>query len=71
MPSWLSLESFAGPQDADNALTTAIQMMEALRKFNRERLKAGKDLIEIGIGISTDEVVSGNIGSSKRMDYTS
>ncbi|MBM75227.1 MAG: adenylate/guanylate cyclase domain-containing protein [Proteobacteria bacterium] len=61
---------FPGPQDSDNALTTAIQMMDALRKFNRDRLKAGKDLIEIGIGISTDEVVSGNIGSSKRMDYT-
>jgi adenylate cyclase len=61
---------FEGPRDADNAVVSAIQMMQALHPFNRDRLAAGKELVHIGIGVNTGEVVSGNIGSSKRMDYT-
>jgi adenylate cyclase len=61
---------FSTPQDADNALRTAIEMHLALDRFNAERLRVGKESIRIGIGVNTDEVVSGNIGSAKRMDYT-
>jgi adenylate cyclase len=61
---------FAGPRDADNAVVSAIQMMKSLHPFNQERLASGKEPVHIGIGVNTGEVVSGNIGSSKRMDYT-
>jgi adenylate cyclase len=61
---------FSTPKDADNALSTAIAMHRALERFNEDRRSAGKDTITIGIGLNTDEVVSGNIGSAKRMDYT-
>ncbi|MBW4682920.1 MAG: GAF domain-containing protein [Microcoleus vaginatus WJT46-NPBG5] len=53
------------------AVQTAIEMRSRLIKFNEERVENGKAPISIGIGIHSDEVVSGNIGSSKRMELTS
>jgi adenylate cyclase len=41
-----------------------------LAAFNQPRILTNQPLIRIGIGISSGEVVSGNIGSQKRMDYT-
>ena len=61
---------FPGEHDADDAVAVANEMMRVLRRFNRERRAAGKLALEIGIGISTGELVAGNIGSPKRMDYT-
>ncbi|MGQ0664849.1 MAG: GAF domain-containing protein [Pseudomonadota bacterium] len=56
--------------DEDRAMRAALAMMANLATFNRERAVHGKKPIEIGIGLNTDIVVSGNIGSPKRMDYT-
>jgi adenylate cyclase len=56
--------------DTDRAVRAAIGMMEALAGFNRRRVGEGKRAINIGIGINTEVVVSGNIGSPKRQDYT-
>lgn len=53
------------------AVQTAVEMRHRLARFNKERLEIGKKEISIGIGIHSDEVVSGNIGSSKRMELTS
>lgn len=56
--------------DTDRAVRTAIAMIRELRAWNRGRVKDGKMAVDIGIGLNTDNVVSGNIGSKKRMDYT-
>lgn len=56
--------------DADRAVRTAIAMMRELTAWNAHRAVIGKLPVDIGIGLNTDLVVSGNIGSKKRMDYT-
>ena len=52
------------------AVQTALDMRRRLAIFNHTRIIAAQPQIHIGIGISSGEVVSGNIGSHKRMDYT-
>ncbi len=52
------------------AVQTALDMRYRLEEFNLNRQAQGKETIRIGIGIHSDSVISGNIGSSKRMEFT-
>lgn len=61
---------FPHEDDPDRAVRAAIAMMKALNHFNQKRNKRGLVSIKHGIGINTDKVVAGNIGSDKRMDFT-
>jgi adenylate cyclase len=56
--------------DADRAVRAAIAMIRTLGEWNRQRQTHGKLPVNIGVGMNTDNVVSGNIGSKKRMDFT-
>ena len=56
--------------DEDRAVRTAVSMIKELWKWNDVRRVQGLGRVDIGIGLNTDTVVSGNIGSLKRMDYT-
>ncbi|HVZ65200.1 MAG TPA: GAF domain-containing protein [Lacunisphaera sp.] len=56
--------------DTDRALRAAIAMITELRALNTRRQARGQKPILMGIGLNTDTIVSGNIGSPKRMDYT-
>jgi len=56
--------------DAARAVRTALAMKRSLRAYNRRRRGQGLPTVQIGVGINTDEVLSGNIGSLERMDYT-
>jgi adenylate cyclase len=56
--------------DAANAVVVGSRMMMALRELNLRRGAAAQEPINIGIGISTGDVVAGSIGSPKRLEYT-
>jgi len=61
---------FPHEDDPDRAVKASIRMMRELAAFNEQRASFNRKPIEIGIGLNTGHVVSGNIGSPKRMDYT-
>ena len=65
---------FGAPLPLENhawmAVQSALDMRHRLTEFNRIRRIAAQPQIRVGIGLSSGEVVSGNIGSQKRMDYT-
>jgi adenylate cyclase len=60
----------AHDDDEDRAVRASINMLTRLDEWNVEREAAGQEPVKMGIGLNTDQVVSGNIGSPKRMDYT-
>ncbi len=61
---------FGRDDDEDRAVRAAISMITELFAWNETRKSKGLQPVDMGIGLNTDEVVSGNIGSPKRMDYT-
>lgn len=60
----------AHDDDEDRGVRAGINMIRRLWDWNSLREGDGKPSVEMGLGLNTDKVVSGNIGSSKRMDYT-
>jgi adenylate cyclase len=58
------------PEDAVNAVRAAVRMRRALTVLNARLAERGQAHLATGIGIHTGEVVAGNIGSDKRMEYT-
>jgi adenylate cyclase len=55
---------------AVNAVRTGLAMLKDLEKFNEEIAKEGIPAFGMGLGINTDTVVVGNMGSDQRFDYT-
>ncbi|MEM6835614.1 MAG: GAF domain-containing protein [Cyanobacteria bacterium P01_C01_bin.120] len=58
------------PNHAWSAVQSALDMRQRLVLFNSERREKQQPEVRIGIGISSGEVVSGNIGSQRKMEYT-
>ena len=57
------------PDRAERAIACAIEMQNAMVQVNKENRLQGLPEIEMGIGLNEDEVIVGNIGSSKRSKY--
>jgi adenylate cyclase len=58
------------PDDADRAMRSALDMMEALRTLNTQWKSQGRPTLEIGIGLNQGEAFAGNIGSERRLEFT-
>ena len=61
---------FSHHNDTERAVFTAVEMQSYIDDINLKREGEGLERVEIGIGINTGYVISGNMGSVDRMDYT-
>lgn len=57
-------------ESSRRAIGAALSMRRRLLEFNARRVAGGFSPIEIGIGVNTGEVVTGNVGSEERFEYT-
>jgi adenylate cyclase len=55
---------------AEQAVRCAVSMHEALVELNRVRAERGDAPLGMGVGIHTGVVILGNVGSSRRREYT-
>jgi adenylate cyclase len=60
----------ARSDDALRAVKTAMEMQKALRRLTWTWEAQGRKSWAMGLGVNTGPVTAGNIGSTRRMDYT-
>jgi adenylate cyclase len=60
----------ASDNDAANALICADKMLDALDRWNVERIGAGETALAIGIGLNYGPAVLGDVGSEHSMSFT-
>ena len=58
------------PSHADSAILAALEMQSALARLNAELVTEGRARLAFGIGINTAKIIAGNIGSSRRLNYS-
>ncbi|MDX8390639.1 MAG: adenylate/guanylate cyclase domain-containing protein, partial [Mariprofundaceae bacterium] len=65
---------FGAPLDmenaADQAVSCALEIHQALDRYNLKREKIGQEPVRIGIGIDTGEGIIGSIGARETKQYT-
>lgn len=57
------------PNHAQAAVRAALEIQDEIAELNRQKKMNGMK-IGIGVGINSGEMLSGNLGSQKRMEYT-
>ncbi|MBR9999320.1 MAG: response regulator, partial [Cyclobacteriaceae bacterium] len=56
------------PASPEDGLKASIAIHKAIQKYNKERIKKGRQPIRVGIGLHTGPLIMGIIGDDKRMD---
>ena len=60
----------AGPDDAQNALNAAQQILKGTDALNAARASQGHDPIKVSVGLHFGAVTLGDIGSARRLEFT-
>ena len=58
------------PTHAELACSSSLEMIDKLKELQKKWKKEGIPSFDIGIGLNSGEAIVGNMGSSKRFDYT-
>ncbi len=69
MAAW-GVPTFTEEEDAYRAVASAVEIQELVRSKERNFFKGKASKLKIGIGMHTGPLVAGNLGSSRRMDYS-
>jgi len=64
------MASFGGEDATNNAIKSAIEIQQEIRKENIIRNDKNETICHVGIGISQGKVIVGNVGYNEHMDYT-
>ena len=71
MAVWGAPVSAGSPkEDALNGIKASLLMRKELYELNKERVAKGLIPVHIGCGLNSGDVIAGQIGSEKRMEYT-
>ena len=58
------------PNHAELAVRAGVEMEQEILRLHEKWKQAGLPILDMGVGINTGEMVVGNIGSQRKMDYT-
>ncbi|HBL19223.1 MAG: hypothetical protein A2X36_03105 [Elusimicrobia bacterium GWA2_69_24] len=61
---------FTGDHAEDNSARAALDIQSYVFSLNAARQRTGKREIRLGIGLNAGDVIMGNMGSERQMDYT-
>jgi len=70
MAVWGDLETTGPKNDAIHATRAALAMQDRLAQLNEKWKAGGKPTLRMGIGLNHGVVLIGNIGSSRKMEFT-
>ncbi|HEY0367985.1 MAG TPA: adenylate/guanylate cyclase domain-containing protein, partial [Chthoniobacterales bacterium] len=70
MAVWGNVHSDGVAVDAANAVRAGLAMREELARLNADWRKRGLTELRIGVAINQGDVVVGNVGSPRRMEFT-
>ena len=60
----------AGPDDAQNALNAAQQILSDTKQLNEGRSSSGHETVKVSVGLHFGTVTLGDIGSARRLEFT-
>ncbi|MFL6529074.1 MAG: CHASE2 domain-containing protein [Chthoniobacterales bacterium] len=70
MAVWGNVQSEGVANDAANAVRAGLAMRDELARLNADWRKRGMNELRIGIAVNQGDVVVGNVGSPRRMEFT-